>query len=245
MFRKSSQVLPGDGFPPDDPVLDQPLVNDPGKETAGPAVEYSSSHEIDMEDEGAFSRPKPAANTLASLDEDDTDETTYKTRSVDQHEELMRRLSTHRRNSKLMDDSFVAQEAESSPVIDHVARRNSLRKSTQKIDEEFQNTTATTAVADIESSIARRNSIRRNSKIGFEKEVSRASLQPGAVIDGTENDPATRLILFEKFKEAGAIPRYPECAESCVNLSQIDRSSSLVVFISHRWLRPDAQSEGW
>lgn len=244
MFRKSSQVLPGDDVQPEDNVLDQPIDRAQAAETAGPAVEYSSSHEIDIEDEGAYSRPKAVASILASVDEEESGETTYKTRSVDQHEELMRRLSTHRRNSKLMDDSFVAQETMvSSPVSNQVARRNSLRKSTQMIEEEFQSN-ATTVDAEVTTTI-RRNSVRRNSKIGFEKEASRGCLTPSGPSEGTEADSATRVINFERFKESGAIPRFPECAESCLSLAQIDRSSSLVVFVSHRWLRTDAQSEGW
>lgn len=243
MFRKSSQVLPGDDAPPDDSLLDQPIDKAQAAEAAGPAVEYSSSHEIDIEDEGAFSRPKPVANILASVDEEESGETAYKTRSVDQHEELMRRLSTHKRNSKLKDDSFVSQETTvTSPVNNQMARRNSLRKSTQMIEEEFQNTAIT---ADNEVAMTKRNSIRRISKIGFEKEASRASLKSNLAVEGVEADSAARLIDFERFKASGSIPRYPECAESCVNISEIDRSSSLVVFVSHRWLRADAQSEGW
>lgn len=243
MFRKSSQVLPGDELSPEDD-LDQPVVS--GQPGGEPAVEYSSSHEIDIEDEGIHRRPKQAVNMLASVDEEDVGETQYKTQSVDQHEELMRRLSTHRRNSKLMDDSFMTTNEPVSPVNNHAARRNSLRKSSQMIEAEFQDSMN---AVNKNSPLLRRNSLRRNSRIGFETEAanetqSQAPMGGGMASDLLAND-TSRFIDFERFKAAGAIPRYPECEQSCVDIAQLDRSSSLVVFVSHRWLRADPGAEGW
>lgn len=54
-----------------------------------------------------------------------------------------------------------------------------------------------------------------------------------------------RLLDFSKFSKLGRLPRYPDNADICVTVPDIDLSKSLVVFISHNWLRADATSAGW
>ena len=41
------------------------------------------------------------------------------------------------------------------------------------------------------------------------------------------------------------MPRFPNKKDVCVNLKDIDRDNSLVVFISHNWLRGWGGAEGW
>ena len=58
--------------------------------------------------------------------------------------------------------------------------------------------------------------------------------------------PPIRFIKFDDFKTLGSMPRYPEQRELCVNLSDInDRDDSLMIFISHGWLRGWDGAEGW
>ena len=45
------------------------------------------------------------------------------------------------------------------------------------------------------------------------------------------------MIEFDSFKALSSFPRVPENKVLCVDITTIDRSSSLVVFISHCWLR--------
>ena len=54
-----------------------------------------------------------------------------------------------------------------------------------------------------------------------------------------------RLISFQSFKDVGHFPRYPENKNICEDLDTIDRSTSLIVFISHCWLRGWLGAEGW
>ena len=46
-----------------------------------------------------------------------------------------------------------------------------------------------------------------------------------------------RFINYNDLKKLPSFPRYPENADLCINEDAIDRSSSLVIFISHCWLR--------
>lgn len=54
-----------------------------------------------------------------------------------------------------------------------------------------------------------------------------------------------RLIPFPAFKQMTSFPRYPNNAELCTTYQQIDREHSLIVFISHCWLRGWEGAEGW
>jgi hypothetical protein len=49
--------------------------------------------------------------------------------------------------------------------------------------------------------------------------------------------PPIRFINYNDLKKLPSFPRYPENAELCINEDAIDRSTSLVIFISHCWLR--------
>jgi hypothetical protein len=57
--------------------------------------------------------------------------------------------------------------------------------------------------------------------------------------------PPIRLIDFNAFVALGTMPRYPENKDLCVTLDSVDRSDSLIVFISHCWLRGWSGAEGW
>jgi hypothetical protein len=57
--------------------------------------------------------------------------------------------------------------------------------------------------------------------------------------------PPIRLIDFDAFRDHGQFPRYPNDRDICTSLSEIDRAISLVVFISHCWLRGWSGAEGW
>lgn len=57
--------------------------------------------------------------------------------------------------------------------------------------------------------------------------------------------PPIRLIDFEDFKKLDSMPRYPEKKDLCVNLKDVDRSSALIIFISHCWLRGWSGADGW
>jgi hypothetical protein len=54
-----------------------------------------------------------------------------------------------------------------------------------------------------------------------------------------------RFIPFEQFKELGSTPRLPENRNLCVVLEEIDLETSLLIFVSHCWLRGFAGAEGW
>jgi len=45
------------------------------------------------------------------------------------------------------------------------------------------------------------------------------------------------LISFDSFKTFGSIPRNPECIDLCIDSTRIDYDNSLIIFISHCWLR--------
>jgi len=58
-----------------------------------------------------------------------------------------------------------------------------------------------------------------------------------------------RLIDFEKFKALGTFPRYPDNKDIAVPLTEFVASNlyedSLIVFVSHCWLRGWSGAEGW
>jgi hypothetical protein len=57
--------------------------------------------------------------------------------------------------------------------------------------------------------------------------------------------PPIRFIPFEKFKDLGSTPRFPENRNLCVVLEEIDLGTSLLIFVSHCWLRGFAGAKGW
>jgi hypothetical protein len=57
--------------------------------------------------------------------------------------------------------------------------------------------------------------------------------------------PPIRFIPFEQFRAVGSFPRFPNNSNICVNLEDIDAENSLLVFISHCWLRGWSGAEGW
>jgi hypothetical protein len=54
-----------------------------------------------------------------------------------------------------------------------------------------------------------------------------------------------RYINLSDLRKLSSFPRYPENADICVNEDDIDRSISLVIFISHCWLRGWDGAAGW
>jgi hypothetical protein len=57
--------------------------------------------------------------------------------------------------------------------------------------------------------------------------------------------PPIRFIPFEKLKELGSTPRFPENRNLCVVLEEIDLETSLLIFVSHCCLRGYAGAKGW
>ena len=57
--------------------------------------------------------------------------------------------------------------------------------------------------------------------------------------------PPIRLIKLDAFVQLGSIPRFPENEDITCTLDSINRDESLIIFISHNWLRGREGSEGW
>lgn len=53
----------------------------------------------------------------------------------------------------------------------------------------------------------------------------------------TKDSDVVKFINFDDFKERTSFPRYPDNFEITTNVSAIDLSKSLMVFISHHWLQ--------
>lgn len=54
------------------------------------------------------------------------------------------------------------------------------------------------------------------------------------------NDAPLRFINFEKFKNLTEFPRFPDNKDVCISMDFVDRNNSLVIFISHKWVRSSA-----
>ena len=57
--------------------------------------------------------------------------------------------------------------------------------------------------------------------------------------------PPIRFINYNDLKTLTSFPRYPDNANLCTNEDNIDRSKSLLIFISHCWLRGWSGAEGY
>jgi hypothetical protein len=57
--------------------------------------------------------------------------------------------------------------------------------------------------------------------------------------------PPIRFISFEPMKHLQSFPRYPENSHLCIDMDSIDRSDSLVIFVSHCWLRGWSGAQDW
>jgi hypothetical protein len=71
--------------------------------------------------------------------------------------------------------------------------------------------------------------------------IDAAAVEPTVV----EALPPIRFISFELFRAVGSFPRFPDNSNICVNLDDIDVENSLLIFISHCWLRGWSGAEGW
>lgn len=60
-----------------------------------------------------------------------------------------------------------------------------------------------------------------------------------------EQKTPIRLIDMESFRKLNSFPRYPENADICVLLDDVDIANTLIVFISHCWLRGSSEADGW
>jgi len=57
-----------------------------------------------------------------------------------------------------------------------------------------------------------------------------------------------KIIDFTNFKAIGRLPRYPEDIEIATSLNHLTEAQykdSLIIFVSHRWLRSSPESSGW
>lgn len=54
-----------------------------------------------------------------------------------------------------------------------------------------------------------------------------------------------RFIDFERFKTLTEMPRFPENQDLCESMESIDRENSLVIFISHCWMRGHPATPGY
>jgi hypothetical protein len=79
-----------------------------------------------------------------------------------------------------------------------------------------------------------------NSKIAKTEELDQLKVTKEESQYGT-----IRLIDFEDFCSLSSYPRYLEKQNLLVNFENIDRDNSLVIFISHRWLRGWSGADGW
>jgi hypothetical protein len=60
-----------------------------------------------------------------------------------------------------------------------------------------------------------------------------------------ESCPPIRFIPFDLFKAVRSFPRFPDSSNICVNLDDIDVENSLLIFISHCWLRGWSGADGY
>jgi hypothetical protein len=64
--------------------------------------------------------------------------------------------------------------------------------------------------------------------------------------NGIDEDlPPIRYINLNDLRKLTSFPRYPENANICVNEDNVNRSNSLLIFISHCWLRGWSGAQGW
>jgi hypothetical protein len=69
-----------------------------------------------------------------------------------------------------------------------------------------------------------------------------------SILSDTDVLSSIRLIKFDDFKSLGRFPRYPEDQSVTLTLDQITEeiyNTSLIVFVSHCWLRGWDGAEGW
>lgn len=69
-----------------------------------------------------------------------------------------------------------------------------------------------------------------------------------SILENTDALSSIRLINFKDFKALHTFPRYPENANITITLNQLteaEYNKSLIVFISHCWLRGWSGAEGW
>ena len=68
------------------------------------------------------------------------------------------------------------------------------------------------------------------------EEIQLNPLSNSNIKDGEELPPI-RLIRFDKLPRGKEFPRNPDNNDLCTVVDEIDRSNSLLIFLSHCWLR--------
>jgi len=63
-------------------------------------------------------------------------------------------------------------------------------------------------------------------------------------IDNMDKD-YIRVINYLDFRKLKSFPRFPNNSDLCINIDDVDFSSSFLIFLSHRWLRGDSKAAGW
>lgn len=74
------------------------------------------------------------------------------------------------------------------------------------------------------------------------KEPLRTSIQSTS---SNINDVPILMINFKDMKNFSSFPRYPDNKNICIDIKNIERATSLFIYISHNWLRNWDGSEGW
>ena len=82
-------------------------------------------------------------------------------------------------------------------------------------------------------------------KIFFDADETTSSEISVAAVEDRSFDGSINLINFQRFKVHGCFPRYPDQRDLTTTLDKINKESSLIVYISHRWLRATAACEEW
>ena len=54
-----------------------------------------------------------------------------------------------------------------------------------------------------------------------------------------------KVISLTDFKKYGSFPRNPSCEKMCVPVTEVDRATSLIIYVSHLWLRSYHGCEDW
>jgi hypothetical protein len=253
MFHKVNQVVPEDG---DNEYSELDLVpikaNSAQKSgTNDGTVEYSYSQEIEIEAVGSVDNS--AVQTQIESDP------VY---------DVLRRLSLNRRTSKLNDAELLLSTGTGTEIQNETAASPTRRASkirddgdslvspavspTRRKSKVLEDTPSESLSPPVSPMMRRKSKVVDDMTPGALEEVGRrASLTRRAsnfLEDAPTHEPVVpteRLMNFDAFKTAGTLLRFPSCGHLTTALTDIDRSKSLVVFISHRWLRANSLAPGW
>eukprot|EP01036_Dinobryon_divergens_P035943 gene35943-46674_t len=77
------------------------------------------------------------------------------------------------------------------------------------------------------------------------KKVDEEQLQFTSISPVDHHSHPIRVMDFDKWKSYESIPRNPDISGASLDLKTIDSSNSLIIYISHVWIRASRRSEGW